>query len=417
MELRPYQIDISEKAVKILRSKQIVYISSEVRTGKTLMALNTVKLYGAKRVLFLTKKKAIQSILDDYNNFGYSESFELVVINNESMNKVICKFDLVIHDESHRFGSFPKPSKGAKDFKVKFMHLPIILLSGTPTPENYSQIFHQFWISYYSPFGHGNFYSWAKTYVNVKQKHLGYGIINDYTEAKQDLIKPILKDYFVTFTQKEAGFTSEVIERVMYCEMKPITYQLIKQLKKDLVIEGEKETILADTAVKLMSKCHQLFSGTIKFESGKRQVIDHSKALFIQEKFGLHKIAIFYKFTAELQALQDVFGNDITTDLEEFNETSKNIALQIVSGREGISLKMAKYLIYYNMDFSATSYWQSRDRLTTMDRLSNEIFYIFARGGIEQQIFESVKKKKTYTSSYFIKNNGIKIPNKTDKIL
>ena len=416
MELRSYQIDVSEQAVKILRSKQIVYISSEVRTGKTLMALNTVKLYASKRVLFLTKKKAIQSILDDYNNFGYSESFELVVINNESMNKVIGKFDLVIHDESHRFGSFPKPSKGAKDFKAKFMHLPIILLSGTPTPENYSQIFHQFWISLYSPFGQGNFYSWAKTYVNVKQKHLGYGIINDYTDAKQDLIKPILKDYFVTFTQKEAGFASEVIEKVMYCEMKPITYQLIKQLKKDLVIEGEKETILADTAVKLMSKCHQLFSGTIKFESGKRQVIDNSKALFIKEKFKC-KIAIFYKFTAELEALKSVYGNDLTTDLEEFNTTNKNIALQIVSGREGISLKMAKYLVYYNMDFSATSYWQSRDRLTTMDRLSNEIFYIFASGGIEQQIFESVKKKKSYTSSYFIKQNGIKISNKTDKVL
>ena len=56
MNLRDYQIEISEKSVKILRSKNIVYISSEVRTGKTLMALNTCKLYGAKKVLFLTKK-------------------------------------------------------------------------------------------------------------------------------------------------------------------------------------------------------------------------------------------------------------------------------------------------------------------------------------------------------------------------
>ena len=104
MELRDYQIDISNKAVKILRVKRIVYISSEVRTGKTLMALNTAKLYGAKRVLFLTKKKAIKSITDDYINFNYSNDFELVVINNESMNKVTGKFDLVIHDESHRFG-------------------------------------------------------------------------------------------------------------------------------------------------------------------------------------------------------------------------------------------------------------------------------------------------------------------------
>lgn len=403
MNLRDYQIEISEKSVRILQSKKIVYISSEVRTGKTLMALNTCKLYGAKKVLFLTKKKAIQSILNDYNNFGYVNDFEIVVINNESMSKAIGKFDLIIHDESHRFASFPKPSKGAKEFKERFSNLPIILLSGTPTPENYSQIFHQFWISKFSPFGNITFYQWAKTFVNVKQKHLGYGIINDYTEARQELIKHILDPYFVTFTQKEAGFTSEVKESVLYCEMKPITYNLIKQLKKDLVIEGKDEIILSDTAVKLMSKCHQLYSGTIKFESGNRKVIDNSKALFIKDKFK-EKIAIFYKFQAEFEALQDVFKDNLTTNLDEFNSTNKNIALQIVSGREGISLKEAKYLVYYNMDFSATSYWQSRDRLTTKDRLSNEIFYIFARGGIEDSIYKSVKNKKNFTTSYFTKN-------------
>jgi len=63
MKLRDYQIDIAQQAAKILKEKYIVYISAEVRTGKTLMALNTCKLYNAKNVLFLTKKKAIDSIL------------------------------------------------------------------------------------------------------------------------------------------------------------------------------------------------------------------------------------------------------------------------------------------------------------------------------------------------------------------
>lgn len=57
MELRDYQINIANKAVDILKVNKIVYISMEVRTGKTLTALETAKLYGAKRVLFLTKKE------------------------------------------------------------------------------------------------------------------------------------------------------------------------------------------------------------------------------------------------------------------------------------------------------------------------------------------------------------------------
>ena len=68
MELRDYQIEISNKAFKILTELKIVYLAMEVRTGKTLTSFEIAKLYGAKNVLFLTKKKAISSIENDYKN-------------------------------------------------------------------------------------------------------------------------------------------------------------------------------------------------------------------------------------------------------------------------------------------------------------------------------------------------------------
>jgi len=63
---------------------------------------------------------------------------------------------------------------------------------------------------------------------------------------------------------------------------------------------------------------------------------------------------------------------NICTELKKFETTNKSIALQIVSGREGITLKKAETLLYYNIDFSATSYWQSRDRMTTKERPENQ---------------------------------------------
>ena len=92
----------------------------------------------------------------------------------------------------------------------------------------------------------------------------------------------------------------------------------------------------------------------------------------------------------------------MTTELGEFEDTDKNIALQIVSGREGISLRQADYLVYYNIDFSATSYWQSKDRMTTKERLNNNVYWIFAKDGIEHDIYKAVTKKKDYTKSYFL---------------
>lgn len=407
MKLRDYQIELSNKGAEILQRLKIVYLAMEVRTGKTLTSLEIAKLYGAKNVLFLTKKKAIQSILNDYNAMQYS--YNIVVINNESVHTINPKlFDLVISDEHHRNAAFPKPNKVTKYIREHFGHLPMIFLSGTPTPENYSQIFHQFWCSCYSPFREINFYKWANNYVTKGTIYTSYGQAIDYSKAKQEIIKPIIDRYMITFTQKEAGFETEVNENVLHVEMNPKIYELAKRLRKDRVIEGKAEVILADTGVKLMSKLHQLYSGTCKFESGNAATLDLTKALFIANHFKGVKIAIFYKFKQEYEALKEVFGELLTTDLEVFNSTDKCIALQIVSGREGISLKAAKYLVYYNIDFSAVSYWQSRDRLTTMERKTNDVYWIFTKGGIEENIYKSVLNKKDYTLSIFKRDYGIR---------
>ena len=397
--LRDYQIEIANKGVEILTNNNLVYLAMEVRTGKTITSLEIAKLYGAKNVLFLTKKKAIKSILSDYNKFGYT--FNINVINNESLHLDTGNYDLIISDEHHRCGTYPKPNKVTKLIKQRFAKLPMIFLSGTPHPESFSQIYHQFWISAYSPFYQWNtFYKFASVFVNITQKNFGYAKINDYSDCNYDKIKPFMEQLFITYTQQQAGFTTEVKENVLRVKMSDYTYSLIERLKKDKVIQGKNEVILADTSVKLMSKLHQLYSGTVKFESGETMVIDNSKAIYIKDKFK-DKIAIFYKFKAEYYALKTIYGNELTEDLNEFNTTNKSIALQIVSGREGISLSNAKYLVYYNIDFSSLSYWQSRDRLTTMNRLTNDIYWIFSENGIEDKIYKAVSNKKNYTLKIF----------------
>ena len=399
--LRDYQIALSKQGVTKLNQFGIVYYAMQVRTGKSAVALETCRLFGAKKVLFLTKKKAISSIEDDYRDFGFT--FDLTVINNESLHKIKDNdFDVVIGDEFHRVGgSFPKPSKMAKDFRARFFNIPLIFLSGTPNPESYSQIFHQFWVSKFSPFKEKNFYRWADNYVKVFQVNYGYGNVNDYSKANEAKIRSVTDKYFITYTQKQSGFETVVKENFLSVEMKQTTYNLADRLIKDRVIESTTGTILSDTAVKLQGKLHQIYSGTIKFEEGNATAFDLSKAEYIKEYFKENKIGIFYKFIAELDALKQVFGDNLTTDLEEFNATDKNIALQIVSGREGISLRNADYLVYYNIDFSAVSYFQSKDRMSTIERLTNDIYWVFSKGGIEEKIYKAVSKKKNYTNGVF----------------
>jgi hypothetical protein len=405
IQLRDYQTETANKCIEVLNRFSLVYLQGEVRTGKTLISLKVAEMFGAKKVLFLTKKKAIASIESDYTKCGFK--YELTILNDESIHKLDNDFDLVLHDEHHRCGAFPKAGLFTKTLKAKFGHLPMIFLSGTPHAESFSQIFHQFWVSKKSPFPEANFYKWAKNYVNIKQKHLGYGLINDYSDAKIDLIKPIIEPYIVRLSQEQAGFKNKINEYFIPVKMKGITYQIANELIKNKLFEGKTTTIVADTGAKLQSKLHQLYSGTIKFEEGNSCIVDRTKATKIKQMFEGKKIAVFYKFIAEKEMLIDVFGELVTDSLDEFNNSDKSIIGQIQSIREGVNLSKAESIVFLNIDFSALSYWQGRDRMTTLERTESNIYWVFANGGIESKIYKSVVKKKNYTLSVFKKEYGI----------
>ncbi len=380
----------------------------EVRTGKTLTALSALDCVGGvTTVLFVTKKKAIGGIQKDYK--ALAPSYRCEFINYESLHKVdIDKIDAVVFDEAHGMGAFPKPSNRAKEARdLVFKHNPyVIFLSGTPSPESYSQLYHQMWVlGGRSPFSESAFYKWAHSYVKIWERMINGFRVHDYSNGIQEKIMAEVKPYMISYTQNEAGFTSKVNEHVLKVRMSDTTYRIADKLKRDLLFEGKDDVILADTPVKLMQKLHQIYSGTVILESGKSIVLDKTKAEFIKERFAGKRIAVFYKFQEELKCLLSVFQEDMTTDLGKFHAGEcNNFAIQIVTGREGISLKEADFLVYYNIDFSATSYWQSRDRLTTMDRLENNVYWIFAEDGIEEKIYKVVQQKKPYTVSHFKKD-------------
>lgn len=415
-ELRDYQIKISTDIANLLPSRKIHYLNGQVRCGKSLIALEVAKKVNAKKVLFITKIKAFSSIQSDYNNFGYD--FELTIINKESLHTILNNdFDIVIVDEAHQYAAYPKASKYQKDIRKRFNEKMLLLLSGTMSPESYSQIFHQFQLSKHSPFrNYINFYKWADEFVEVTKKNLGYSIVNDYSKGNEAKIKGMIRHFVSTVTQADAQFYSEVNEFVLEVEMQPITYQIISKLKKDLVVRGASGVeIIADTGAKLMQKVHQLSSGTIKIDEKKSLIIDNTKAIYVADRFKNEKIAIFYKYVAQLESLKEVLKDKLTTDIDEFNTTDKWLALQFISGREGVNLSKADALVMIEIDFSATTYFQARDRMTIKERLENNVFWIFAKNTIELNIYKRVQNKTPYTLNHFKKENDVKISDQNNR--
>lgn len=406
IELRDYQEEISTKAANLLASKGIAYLAMEVRTGKTITAKATAFKFGAEKILFVTKKKAIADIE------AQLDSTFFIVVNYEQLHNVGRGYDLVIIDEAHSLGAFPVPSVRVKELKRICAGLPIIYLSGTPTPESYSQIFHQLSVSSFSPFSeYKNFYQWAKDFVQLRKKYVFNKAINDYSDANEKLIKDYTGHLFFTYTQQEAGFMQLVQENILHVKMEESTYKFANRMRIDKIVTNkEGKTVLGDTAVKLMNKLHQIYSGSVIVDEPEREgkVFDYTKAEFIKQYFQGKKIAIFYKFVSEAYALRWVFGS-VYDDPQAFNEAETGVFIsQIVSGREGINLSTADALVFYNIDFSATSYWQSRARIQTKNRTKDaQIYWIFAEGGIEDKIYKAVMDKKDYTLSHFKKDFAI----------
>lgn len=406
-KLRSHQIEKSKELLAILQKYKCVYLMGMVRSGKTITALETANLYGCKSVLFLTKKNAISSIEDDHNKMGYN--YKLMVINYESLHKIESNdFDLIIYDEAHGLSSFPKPAKRVKEIKKRFSKIPCILMSGTPAAESGSQYYHQFFVSDYSPFrNYTNFYKWSKDFVNVTQKRIGTHTVNDYTNSRDIAIKARINPYTVVMTQKDAGLETIINEQIIYIDVPVKIDSLAKRLIKDKAIEGKTGVILGDLPAKLQSKVHQIYNGTVIIEKddGTTEgiILSDYKVKAIKDIFKGKKIAIMYYYQMELEMIKNVFLDDLTLCLDEFNATDKNFTIQ-QSSVEGMNISKADCLVYLNFGFSGKNWIQSRDRLTVKGRKENNVFIIIEKGGINEKILKVVRDKKSYNIQSFKKD-------------
>jgi hypothetical protein len=212
----------------------------------------------------------------------------------------------------------------------------------------------------------------------------------------------------LNYTQEEAGFNCPVNEHFVEVEDN-IVPQMIRNIFKQKIISLPEGSIVADSPAKFFSKMHQISSGTCILDNDQRIIFSRKKAEEIKRIFFGKRIAIFYKFIAELDVLKETFGATITESAEEFQANPDLVFLsQIQSGREGIALHFADALIYYSIDYSAVSYWQSRARIQSFDRNKPaEIYWVFTKGGIENKIYKAVSNKKDFTLSYFLKSGWI----------
>ena len=358
IRLRDYQDRIAGEAADRLSRLGICYLGMECRTGKTLTALSAAERTGARSVLFVSKLKALPSVRNDYAML--QPPYAMTAVNYESVHKVSGEWDLVILDEAHNLGQFPRPNQRARRLREICGGLPVLYLSGTPSPESYSQLYHQLWVCSFSPWRkYANFYRWARDgYVGIR-------------------------------------------EHTVTVPMKPVTAELLHRLWHDRVAEIDGMAVLAANPATLLTKMHQISSGTVIAENGASIAFDDSKAIYIRDHFR-GKTAVFYVYRQEEEMLKRVFP-DWTDDPEEFQASDSKVFIsQVRRAREGVRLDSADALVFLNLEYSYLSYEQGRNRLVSKERETPaDVWFLCSDCGIERSILEAVHGKTDFTLSYY----------------
>lgn len=409
MSLYKYQKEIVLKASLILKDRHIVYLNMGMRTGKTRVALTIANNYNS--VLFVTKKRVINFVYKEKDELGINTN--ITVINYEQLHKYLTeKYDLVVVDEAHSIGAFPKPSLRAKLLKAicNKNNCDVVLMSGTPFPESLSQCYHQFYISNYSPFAnYKNFYAFANDYVNIVLKKVSATTtVRDYSHCK-DSVLAILQPYTITFSSEEGNVNTPKKEYIIYVSDDQIEKYLYQIIKLGIIRDLD---YYRSNASEQFEKAWQLCGGFIYLDD-KPVFLSYKKAEALRSLEGY--TIIFYKFIAELYILKTTLGAELTTNVSEFQSGSyKYIALQYLSGREGINLSIANNIVYYNLDFSYTSYSQSLERASCKLKDSVNVYYIFYENiAFERRILDTLKDKKNFNLRTFkmLKNSNIFVEN------
>lgn len=401
---------VNETVTRLI-SHGIAYLTLETRVGKT-----PVSLVSAERIAkpdsviyFLTKKSVIPSIQKTLSELGDQITKPVVVMSFDSLHKLKHnKNAIYIIDEAHSFGSFPKPSLRAKNLRKITKGCPIILLSATPSPESYSMLFHQLWACNSSIWdAYKSFYKWAQDYVTIKQKRINaVQYVNDYSCAKIDLIQPFIDSIMISFSKADAGFAhTEVDEVIVECEPSDVVVELCKALRQKRIVCWKSYVITGDTAAGLMSKLHQLYSGTVipdQHEKGV-EVSLHKLAKLTELSMQYRKLAVFYKFIAEREMLVKYLGNAITEDAQEFERRESGIFIgQYLSKREGIDLRSADATVFFTLDYAYLSYEQAKNRMQSYNREDKPVLIVLmTNGSLDKKIWKMVKAKKNFTISYF----------------
>jgi len=385
----PHQIKAASEITQVLRTKGLAYLFGEVRSGKTRTMIKVCESSKKKRILVLTKKQAIGGVERELKAVGAKKHY--TVTNFEKAAKLTPgDYDFAVIDEAHCIGPRGKPTQRVKAIHALTYELPVLLMSGSPMSESPLSVYHQFWVTKYSPFAEfKTFYKFFAKYGIPCGIPINGRIVEQYKKARPELLK-FIEPWIVRMTQEDAGIEYKAIDKVHKVHLNSDTLAILETIKEDKVINLDGHTIAMESDMKERVVLHQLEAGALKLDDG--NIIETSSTEivdYIRDTWGDRpEIAIMAHFHSTKQKIE--------THLPNVHVFSSD------GHAEGTDLSNYEHFIIVNTGYSGAKHIQRRDRGVNINRSREAVVHhIVCEGQLSEAVYKAVSKKKDFNIQSF----------------
>lgn len=407
--LYPHQSDVLEETKE---NKNVGYFL-DMGLGKTFVGSEKLKELNANTNLVICQKSKLddwkehfKTYYPEYNTFIYNKTRDIpdksvVIINYDLVWRrpelaELKNFTLMLDESS----CIKNPtSKRTKFITKKLKFSNVILLSGTPCGGKYEELHTQCKLLGWDITKK----SYWDNYINYVNMDIGGFKIPKVTGYKNvERLKRKLKEHGAVFMKTEE--VMELPEQV-HTVINNANTKEYKKFKKDRLITIDGTELVGDTSLTALLYLRQLACQYNKNKlASLKDVLESTN----------DRVVIFYSFNKELEQLKNLCEklkkpisviNGSNKDLNNYKTKDSAVVLvQYQAGAMGLNLQLSNKIIYYSLPLSSELFEQSKKRTHRIgQKRSCFYWYLITKDSIEEDIFETLKKRKDFTDKLFEK--------------
>lgn len=329
---------------------------------------------------------------------------DIYIINFENVAWMVDNFpwtyDALVIDESsafrsHRSKRFKKIKKNMHKTKVS------IMLTGTPTPSGYINLWAQV---YLVDFGK----RLGKTITNFRNrffKSAGYmGYSYELTEGSQEKIENAISDISISMSAEDHLDLPDVIYINEYVNFDAKTKSIYRELQDEFIVSLAGTDIECPSPGVLSNKLLQICNGAVYDEEKNYHVLHDEKIKYMKEIIEdnpSENFLVAYNFKSDLERLKKAFPEGVVLDssnatVEKWNSGKiKILFAHPASAGHGLNLqKGGSVIIWFGLNWSLELYQQFNARLNRQGQTKKvRVIHIVAKGSLDELVMLALSQK------------------------